>query len=620
MFRDKSTNIILIITTLLFSIKWVLSFYFIKESLSVKIIFESVGDGHFYYPLIKYLAFFEFDNSLDPYAKNLKLMPIPVSSIIFHSILFRIFGFTGFIVAEYLAIFLFLFFFYKIFSNFFSEKESILLSLFFFVVPALIKISNLDSLLYLNLFEYDFYSLRVPRPMITSLYFFSLIYLLVIMDKTLIFEKKRSVALGLILGFSLSSYYYFFIIEFLAILFFLIYKFKLNIIKKLIQNYKHILVSLLVFLLSITPFVINLIYHENDVTERMGSFSLNTEKKIKLIDYYFEQYTKLNFLFVLFLSTFCVYFANKKKIGNVKLVNIFYIIFLSTVISPTFFILVSPKSGLLHHFNNAIFVWTAIFCIVFLAILIKNYFKFNLNPLIINTVICLLVSIYYINFYLEKNELFNDQAYKDRRIEFNNITKKLNNNKNIIAQNVSLLTFDNDLMIWAILNDINYLNLSSGLLTPKTDEMIENDLINNFKFLNLKKKDFMDFLKNEKKRGWRYHNNNVASFFGYKYQANSLNTFNNSTNFEPNIKEFILSSSPMYNQQIAIPMEEFSRLQKKFEEYKFINFKKPEIIVLEKLKPLTQNIIIKKQNYCRLYDGNIYTLYLKKSFKVKCDL
>ena len=166
----------------------------------------------------------------------------------------------------------------------------------------------------LNLFEYDFYSLRVPRPMITSLYFFSLIYLLVIMDKTLIFEKKRSVALGLILGFSLSSYYYFFIIEFLAILFFLIYKFKLNIIKKLIQNYKHILVSLLVFLLSITPFVINLIYHENDVTERMGSFSLNTEKKIKLIDYYFEQYTKLNFLFVLFLSTFCVYFANKKKL------------------------------------------------------------------------------------------------------------------------------------------------------------------------------------------------------------------------------------------------------------------------------------------------------------------
>ena len=44
MFRNKSTNVILIITTLLFSVKWVLSFYFFKESLSVKIIFESVMD------------------------------------------------------------------------------------------------------------------------------------------------------------------------------------------------------------------------------------------------------------------------------------------------------------------------------------------------------------------------------------------------------------------------------------------------------------------------------------------------------------------------------------------------------------------------------------------------
>ena len=115
MFRNKSTNIILIITTLLFSVKWLLSFYFFKESLSVKIIFESVTDGHFYYPLVKYLAFLELNNSLDPNVKNLRLMPIPVSSIIFHSILLRIFGFAGIIIVEYFAIFLFLFFFYKIF-------------------------------------------------------------------------------------------------------------------------------------------------------------------------------------------------------------------------------------------------------------------------------------------------------------------------------------------------------------------------------------------------------------------------------------------------------------------------------------------------------------------------
>ena len=130
------------------------------------------------------------------------------------------------------------------------------------------------------------------------------------MDKTVIFEKKRFVALGLILGFSLCSFYYFFVIEFFAFLFFLTYKFKLKIIKELFNNYKYVLIAILVFLIAISPFVINLIYHESDVTERMlGTFDLTFGKKSKLIDYYFSQYFKLKFLFILFLSIFCFYFS-----------------------------------------------------------------------------------------------------------------------------------------------------------------------------------------------------------------------------------------------------------------------------------------------------------------------
>ena len=612
MFRNKFTNIILIITTLLFSVKWVLSFYFFKESLAVKIIFESVADGHYWYPYIKYLAFFELDNSFDPYVKNLKLIPIPFASIIFPAIFLKIFGFFGIIIIEFFAIFIFLFIFYKIFSYFFSKNESIFLSLFFFMIPTIIEITNLGDLTYLNLFQLEFYSLRIPRPLISSLYFFSFIYLLVFMDKTVIFEKKRIAALGLILGFSLSSYYYFFIIEFLAFLFFLIYKFKFKIIKELFHNYKYFLISIFVFLIAISPFIINLIYHESDVTERLGTFALTIEKKSKLIDYYLSQYFKLKFLLVLLLSVLFVYFSNKKKVNNVKLINIFFIIFLSTIVSPVFFILISPRSGLVYNFNNLIFVWGFIFFTISSIILIKHYIKLNLKPLQINTLIFLLIGIYYLNFYLEKNQHFNNQNYKDRRIEFQKITDKLNNRKDIFTKNISLLTLDNKLMVWAILNEIKYLNLISGLLVPKTHDMIENDLVKNFKFLNLKEKDFLDFFKN-KKRGWRYINMNVHNFMAYRYKANSLNTYKGSTNFEPSIGEFILSSSPMYSQQSAIPNEEFDRLQRKFNEHKFINFKEPEIIALEKLKPITKNIVINKRNYSKLYDGNIYILYLKKN-------
>jgi len=439
------------------------------------------------------------------------------------------------------------------------------------------------------------------------------------MDNTIVFEKKKLAGLGLILGFSLSSFYYFFIIELLAFLFFLIYKFKLKIIKELFNNYKHIIISVLVFLISISPFIIYLIYHESDVTESAGLFNLNIEKKGKLIDYYFSKYFELKFLFILLLSIFCVYFSNKKRINNIKLINIFFIIFLSTVISPTFFILFSTKTAGFYHFNNAIFIWAFIFFVVFSIVLIKHYLKLNLKQLLTNILIFLLISIYYANFFLEKNKHFNNQAYKDKRIEFQTVTKKISDNKNIFISGGSLLTFDNELMIWAILNEIKYLNLTNRMWVPKTHDMIENDLINNFKFLNLNEDDFIDFLKN-KKEGWRYFNHNVGSFFGYRYQANSLKTFNNSKNFEVNEKKFILSSSPTYSQQIAIPEEEFYRLKKKFIEYKSLNFKEPKIIILEKLEPVTQNIVIKKQNYCKLYDGNIYILYFKKNPKTECIL
>ena len=619
LFRNKNINKILILSISLFLSKWIFSFYFFNENLSVRIIFESVADGHYWYPYTKYLAFFEFNNSFDPYIKNLKSIPLPVGSLIFHAIFFKIFNFAGIIIMEFIGIFVFLIIFYKIFSHFFSENESIFLSLFFFIIPAIIVITNLGSFPYLNLLQTEFFSLRVHRPLASSLYLFLFIYLLVFMDNTIIFEKKRLAVLGLILGFSFSSFYYFFIIEFLAFLFFLIYKYKLKIANELFSNYKYILISILIFLITISPFIINLIFHESDNTERAALFALNIEKKSKLINYYFNEYIKLKFLFILFLSILCVYFSNKKIVNYAKLVNIFFIIFLSTIISPTFFILISPKSGLLYHFNNAIFVWAFIFFTVFSIVLIKHYLKLNLKLLLTNILIFLLISIYYLNLYYEKKENFNNQVYKDRRIEFQKVTKNLINSKNIFSKDISLLTFDNELMIWAILNEIEYLSLINGMWAPKTNDMIENDLIKNFKFLNLNEKDFINYLKNEK-RGWRYYNPNVGIFFAARYMANSLNTFKGSKNFEPNVKTFILSSSPMYSQQSAIPNEEFDRLQRKFMKYKLTNFKKPEMIVLEKLNPITKKIKIEKENYCKLYDGNIYVLYLKKKHEINCEL
>ena len=105
-------NYILILTALIIaSIKWLSSYYFFSEELSTKIIFESVPDGEYFYPQIKYLSQLIFNQSFDQDISGLKILPIPLSGIIFHSILFKFLGFYSFIVAEFVCILIFCLFF-----------------------------------------------------------------------------------------------------------------------------------------------------------------------------------------------------------------------------------------------------------------------------------------------------------------------------------------------------------------------------------------------------------------------------------------------------------------------------------------------------------------------------
>ena len=110
-------------------------------------------------------------------------------------------------------------------------------------------------------------------------------------------------------------------------------------------------------------------------------------------------------------------------------------------------------------------------------------------------------------------------------------------------------------MIWAILNDFKFLNIINHMWTPKKYIMMEEDLVKNLKFLNLNQEDFEIFLKNSF-QGWRYFNTNFGELFGYRYQANSLVTRKNDEFENEGMNDFIKSSPPNLNQQIAITKKE----------------------------------------------------------------
>ena len=356
------------------------------------------------------------------------------------------------------------------------------------------------------------------------------------------------------------------------------------------------------------PFLLNMIYVEEDVITSAGVFNLDDEKRLVLLSHYSDKL--FNFQFILFniVTIFFVLYLNLKKLNFYELANIFLIIYLGTLISPFLIIIFSNKISHMYHFNNNIVVYGILLLFVSLVIFINSKKNIKLN------FTYLLVFLIFTNLF---HEIKAKKVKSLERLEFNKISKIINN-KNLNKSNLTLLTYDSRFMIWGMMNKkIDYLNLTYVGSTGKNYNLIENDLINSFMFLKLNSKDFIKFLEN-RLRGYRYLNENVGIFFRHRYTANSLFTYKNSQDFEPEIKDYILNTSPLYHQQLAIPIDEFVRLENKFNSTKEENFIIPDIIILNNDLSFINKIKIDKSIFCEVFIGNMYRLYVEKNAILEC--
>ena len=608
-------HIIIYISILLISVKWIISFYFFLEPIDIKIIFESVTDGKYYFPLIKYLSNFNLNLSFDPEITNLNIIPIPFASLIVHSLLLNLFGFYTFIIIEFLAVTILLALFYNIFRFLFSKKISLFLSLLLFVSPIIIKHSFLYDFQYLKIFSTNIFSFRVPRPMISNIFLFSFIYLIIKMHLNKFYSNKNFILLGIIFGLSLSSFYYHFFLEFISFLILIILKFKKKIISEIFKKFKYYFLSIFFFIITSTPFLLNLYFHENDFTARQCVFDLNIDYKITLLKFYLTQYSELGFLILFSAITIITITVNLKKNQNKDFLNIFFILFLSSVINPIFFIALSPKACVLYHFNNLVIITGLIYLAVLFLIIFKSYFENNILIKFFNVFSLLLILFYCFDFYYSGSKKLNNNNYNTLRKEFKIITTNIKKVDSL--ENISILTYETDFMIWAILNNVKYLNLINGLFTSKKDFMIEEDLFSSFKILNLDKKNFEKFLQNDNdKSNWRYLNDNISKFFFYKYQANSMVTFKKSLDFKPDELNFINKGSPILQQQSIIPRFEIERLKNEYN-----NFNKkiiiPSFIILNKSDNFYNVNNLNLNDFCLIFDGKKYILF-KNRHKYKC--
>lgn len=586
-------------------IKWVTSFYFFEETIDVKIIFESVDDGKLYYPLIKFLAELEFNRSYDPEINDLKIIPLPFAGILLHSFLLKILGFFSFLVADLICVFVFLYVFYNIFRFAISENLSIILSLLIYLLPMFLSNTDLYNISYIQNFADTFYNLRVPRPMLSNLFFFGFILIILKLNFDFKYSFKIYLALGFILGLTLSSFFYYFVTQIFVLLFFFLLKLKKNFLKELYENYKYFLILAFTFLVTITPFILNLILHETEFTTRQCIYTLDYYKKTQLLKYLVGKYLSIKFISIFIIISFLNFWINYMKFEQSKITNIFYISFVSSFIGPIFFILLSNKSCVFYHFINFIILNGFLYIIIFMILITEKFSRIKLGSQTKFFSIFLLIIIFGYQNWVNVKKNYEISTYKNYREEFSNVTNFVKENYDL--DKINILTFETDLIIWSIMKDVKHLMVINALFTSKKDYMIEDDIFSAFRLLNLNENNFNSFIKN-KKSTWRYINQNISKYVYYKYQANSLVTFKNSNDFTKDEINHISNTHLLLHQQSIIPKFELDRLKKKF---KIFNKKifYPDLIILNKKDDFFIYDKLKIEKYCKAIEGEFFVLY-----------
>ena len=164
-------------------------------------------------------------------------------------------------------------------------------------------------------------------------------------------------------------------------------------------------------------------------------------------------------------------------------------------------------------------------------------------------------------------------------------------------------------MIWSILNNIKYLDLNHAIFTSKKDLMIEEDIFSAFRKLGLNEKNFELFIQNRITE-WKYTNPHITGFVYYKYQANPLITYKNSLDFEKEELDHLKKTHLLLQQQQMIPKFELSRLKNEFRKFDS-DLIYPEIIVLNKNDDFFDYNNLNLNEYCNVFDGEVFVLYFK---------
>ena len=296
--KQEISPIFFILTSaiILISLRWLIIYLFNPSEPLVNKIFFDLNDP-IYFAYILNLSDLNFKpDYLINYIPD-KIIALPIYSLIIHSITYAFFNEYSFIIVEYLSFFLFIYIFTKIFNELnISTYFSLILSLSIFFLPEfLVYFKHLK----INLINFQIlnslYSFQIPRPVISSIYFFWGLLLAIYYHK---YQNKNYlfILIGFNLALNFGSVYYNFVI--LSVLFFILF---LNKVLKnnkffLLYSLKNIFITLVTFFIFALPFIILLFFSEKDWLIRAGTFDPSFYQKKILISYFILKLLSVKFL------------------------------------------------------------------------------------------------------------------------------------------------------------------------------------------------------------------------------------------------------------------------------------------------------------------------------------
>ena len=612
---QKNFFYILVILASIFILpKWFIGAKYFELDIITNLIINFIDTQ--YLPIILSFSDLNFSPTYLEDIKGEGPIGFPILPLLIHSIVFKFFGPHSIIILNLILKLVLFYVIFKFFEKVFNSKiESLIfcvLSFFFFcVISYLHFIYHLEivSNIY-GLFK-NFIAHKIPRPSITSIFFFLNIYLLLFFKEKI--KHKISYKFLFIFALSLAmlinTHFFSFIIlsPLLIVILFLEKKFKkLNFLK---ENFLKILFFLFFLILFSFPFLIQLFFSNIDYNIRIGLIELGIEQKKNFISYYLNKLLNIKLIFI-FASSFLIHLYFNKKYKNIYNLDIFFYLIISSIFAPVIFVLFSPKIINISHFVSyiyfSIFMFFSSYLFLFVINLIKKIKKLQylLKEKIFIKLYFIIFCSFFLIFYENLIKLENNQYLKD----LNKIQSYLKKNN---IENTKLKLFTNHLIIqnlWLLNGNTNLL-ISDAFTNVLSKNNIDFLLTNSLKSFGISNSNFKKYLLEKKVMS---RDKLMLFISNYRYQANQLFHYDLKNNYNLESIQKINKSSPFNNQLTILSENEKQYFINKYENHQIDKKKIPDFAIIE-INDFNKNLKLNNLNYVNdLVVENFIILRLKQ--------